>query len=280
MNRRTLLQGAASLAVFLASLGVAGARDLAQIKGAGSLVVATSPNYPPQSFMGKDGKLEGFDVDVATEIATRLGLKISFVTPQWDLMTAGKWGDRWDIAVASMAPTKKRANVLDFPAVYYYEQSAAAVHKDSPFRSVKDLSGKSVGVTGATLYEDYVNRKLNLEFADNIRFSSDFAYLIDAPKVVTYEDEGVAMDDLRLGDGVRLNAMLSSSVAIDAAIAKGYPFRRLGEVIFAVPQAIAVEKGNKDLDDAVAKAVEAMRADGTLSKLSIKWHKSDLSSPG
>jgi len=275
-----LLLCAASLTILLTPLGEADARDLAQIKEAGTLVVATSPNYPPQSFMGKDGKLEGFDVDVATEIAKRIGVKVTFVTPQWDLMTAGNWGDRWDVAVASIKKKKKRAAVLKFHAVYYYEQAVAAVHKDSPFKSVKDLSGKAVGVTGATLYEDYVNKKLSLEFADNIDFSSSFNYLIDDAKVVTYEDEAVSMDDLRLGDGVRLNAMLSSKVAVQTAIANGYPFRWLDEIIFSLPQAIAVEKGNADLGAAIAKAVADMHADGTLAALSNKWHKTDLTNPG
>lgn len=263
----------------LTSPGAADARDLKQIKEAGTLVIATNPNYPPQSYVGKEGKLEGFDVDVGTEVAKRIGVNVSFETPQWDLMTAGNWGGRWDVAIASMAPTKKRSAVLDFPAVYYYEQAVAAVHKDSPFKAIEELSGKSIGVTGATLYEDYVNKKLSLEFADNIDFSSKFDYRINDAKVVTYEDEAVSMDDLKLGDGVRLNAMLSSKVAVQTAIDNGYPFRMLDYIIFALPQAVAVEKGNAELGAAVAKAIADMRSDGTMAKLSLKWHKADLTKP-
>ena len=279
MNRRTFLGYAATATLMLASLGVADARDLKEIKAAGTLVVATNPNYPPQSFVGKDGKLEGFDVDVGTEVAKRLGVEVSFTTPQWDLMTAGNWGGRWDVAIASMAPTKKRATVLEFPAVYYYEQAVAAVHKDSPFKSIEELSGKTIGVTGATLYEDYLNKKLSLEFADNIDFKATSEYLINDAKVVSYEDEAVSMDDLKLGDGVRLNAMLSSKVAVQTAIDNGYPFRIVDRVIFALPQAVSVEKGNTELGQAVGKAIADMRADGTLSALSVKWHKADLTNP-
>jgi polar amino acid transport system substrate-binding protein len=279
MDKRSLLRCAVSLTLMMASFSIAEARNLKEIKDAGTLVIATNPNYPPQSFMGKEGKLEGFDVDVGEEVGKRIGVAVSFVTPQWDLMTAGNWGGRWDVAIASMAPTEKRAAVLDFPAVYYFEQAVAAIHKDSPFKSIKDLSGKAIGVTGGTLYEDYLNKKLSLKFADNIKFSAEFDYLIDDAKVVAYEDEAVSMDDLKLGDGVRLNAMLSSKVAVQTAIANGYPFRMLDQVIFSLPQAVAVENDNTELGDAVAKAISDMRADGTLSKLSLKWHKADLTNP-
>src|SRR3546814_2413648 len=66
------------------------------------------------------------------------------VTPSWDIITAGNWGGRWDMSVGSMTPTKKRAEVLDFPAVYYYTPAAFAVHKDSEIDSLADLNGKVI----------------------------------------------------------------------------------------------------------------------------------------
>ena len=61
---------------------------------AGKLVVSTDPKYPPQSELQPDGSFKGFDIDVATEIAKRLGVKIEFATPDWTAITAGGWGDR------------------------------------------------------------------------------------------------------------------------------------------------------------------------------------------
>ena len=70
---------------------------LDKIKKAGKLVVSTDPNYPPQSELTPDGKYQGFDIDVATEIAKRLGVDIEFTTPDWTAITAGGWGGRWDV---------------------------------------------------------------------------------------------------------------------------------------------------------------------------------------
>src|SRR4029077_12327185 len=73
------------------------------------LVGSTDPNYPPQSFLKPDGSFEGFDIDVATEIAKRLGVEVKFETPGWDTITAGSWGGRWDISVGSVAITVPRS---------------------------------------------------------------------------------------------------------------------------------------------------------------------------
>ena len=53
-------------------------------------------------------------MDVANEIAKRLGVEVEFVTPDWDLITAGNWGDQWDMSVGSMTVTTARQEILDF----------------------------------------------------------------------------------------------------------------------------------------------------------------------
>ena len=66
-----------------------GGEDLLdQVLAAGKLVVSTDPNYAPQSFLNADGELDGFDINVAQEVAKRLGVEVEFVTPDWDLITA------------------------------------------------------------------------------------------------------------------------------------------------------------------------------------------------
>ena len=83
--------------------GFAGA--LEDIKAKGELVVSSDANYAPQSFLNDKGELAGFDIDVAKEVAKRLGVKVKFVTPDWDLIVAGKWAARWDLSIGSMTPT-------------------------------------------------------------------------------------------------------------------------------------------------------------------------------
>ena len=116
MLLRLTLTGLA-FATALATAASAG-ETFDKVMEARELVVSTDPAYPPQSAQKPDGSFEGFDIDVATEIAKRLGAKVKFVTPAWKVITAGRWDGRWDVSVGSMTPTKARAEVLDFPAIY------------------------------------------------------------------------------------------------------------------------------------------------------------------
>ena len=81
---------------------------LAKVLAEGVIRVSTDPNYAPQSLLKPDGTFEGFDIETATEIAKRLGVEVEFVTPEWDAITAGNWGDQWDMSVGSMTITKPR----------------------------------------------------------------------------------------------------------------------------------------------------------------------------
>ncbi|NOX63656.1 MAG: transporter substrate-binding domain-containing protein, partial [Chloroflexi bacterium] len=130
----------------------AAAEDLLdEVLKAGKLVVSTDPNYAPQSFLNDAGELDGFDVDVAKEVAKRLGVEVEFVTPEWDIITSGNWSARWDVSIGSMTPTEPRAEVLWFTDPYYYVPAAFAVHKDNTdINSPADLSGKRVGLGTAT----------------------------------------------------------------------------------------------------------------------------------
>ena len=64
---------------------------LDKVLTAGTIKMSTDPQYPPQSSLKSDGTYEGFDIDVGTEIAKRLGVDIAFETPDWNLLTAGSW---------------------------------------------------------------------------------------------------------------------------------------------------------------------------------------------
>lgn len=237
------------------------------------LVMSTDPEYPPQSSLDKNNKFVGFDIDVGTEIAKRMGVKIKFVTPSWDVITAGKWNGRWDISVGSMTPTKKRAEVLDFPAIYYFTPASMAVHKDNKsIKSPSDASGKKIGVGVATTYENYLKGNLVIDAAGVPKFD----YVVKNPTIKTYKTDVLALDDLRLGDGARLDAVITALPTINGAIKKGYPIKIVGKPLFMEPLSVAIDKGDAELGAKIAGIVKAMHADGTLSKLSEKWYGADL----
>ena len=78
------------------------------------LIIATDANWAPFSYIDDDGVMQGFDVEVGREIAKRMGVEAEFITPDWDVITAGHWNARWDVSVGSMTPTASRSEVLNF----------------------------------------------------------------------------------------------------------------------------------------------------------------------
>ncbi len=236
-----------------------------------TLLVGSNSDYRPNAFMGDDNQLQGFDIDVSKEIAKRLGVEVQFVTPGWEIMTAGRWSGRWHMVVGSMTPTKARAQVLDFPAVYYYTPAAFAVHKNSKATSLKDLDGKVIGVVGSSTYHKYLEHKLEIDAVG----APAFEYAVTPGEIKLYSDIN-EFDELSLGDGVRLDALAQSVPVIQQAMKKGLPIKQLGDPIFYEPLAIAIDKGDKELSDKLASIVEDMKSDGTLTKLSVKWHGADL----
>src|SRR5262245_31242271 len=94
---RIVLAVLAAMAMLGAACGGdSGGDALSQVMDSGKLRVTTDPAYPPQSSLSDSGEWEGFDIDVATEIAKRMGVEVAWETPSWDLITAGGWNDRWD----------------------------------------------------------------------------------------------------------------------------------------------------------------------------------------
>ncbi len=272
LNRRVFTLTATAALALSTSISFAG-EALDRVMAAGVLKVATDANWAPQSFINDDNEMDGFDVDVAREIAKRLGVDVEFVTPSWDVITAGRWNGRWDLSVGSMTPTKSRAEVLAFPAVYYYTPASVAVHKDSPFETLADLNGKAVGAGTATTFELYLQHDLQID-AEGV---PPFEYQLTVENK-SYKDSTAAMDDLRLGDGVRLNGMVGSLPAILSAIEANYPLRVLGDPVFYEPLALAIDLGDQEFNDKLAGIVTEMKADGTLTALSMKWYGVDYTS--
>ena len=248
---------------------------LAAVQEAGVLRVSTDPAYPPQSSITKSGDYEGFDIDVATEIAERLGVEIEWETPSWDVITAGNWAGRWDVSVGSMTVTPERAEVLEFTPAYYFTPAAVAVHEDNT--SITDtengLDGQTIGVCGGCTYESYLEQSLEIP-----GYEMDF--IIDDAEVKAYDTDSSAIADLELGDGTRLDAVMSALPTLEGAIDKGKPIKIVGEPVFYEPLAVAIDKNAPDdpvpLAEEIGRIIEEMHADGTLSELSMKWYDTDL----
>jgi polar amino acid transport system substrate-binding protein len=245
---------------------------LGQIVQSGTLRVATETSYPPQSSYDEaTGEWEGFNIDVANEIATRMGVVTQWETPSWDVLTAGSWSDRWDVSVGSMAITEKRSEVLDFTVPYYGTPASIAVSDDSDLTSVDQLAGKRIGVPVATTYEFYLNRTLTVP-----GFDVEFLVPEDI-EIVTYDTDTTAIQDLELG---RVDAVLSDVFTLEFAIDQGREIRLLGDPVYRQRQAASVDRSSSlPIDSLVAelnRIITEMHADGTLSELSMKWYGVDI----
>jgi polar amino acid transport system substrate-binding protein len=254
--------------------GGGGGNLLQEIKDRGVLRASTDAAYPPQSFQNEQGEFEGFDIDVTEEIAKRMGVEVEWMTPSWDVITAGSWNGRWDLSVGSMTVTPERAEVLYFTPAYYYTPAAAAVHESNTdiTNLETDLDGKRVGVCGACTYEAYLEGTLNIP--------GDYEFVVDDPQIQTYDTDSSAIQDLALGDGVRLDAAMSSLTTLQEAQDSGTPIKIVGDPLYYEPLAAAIDKeapaDPQPLVDEVSKIINEMHEDGTLTELSKKWYGIDL----
>jgi polar amino acid transport system substrate-binding protein len=245
---------------------------LAQICEEGTITVSTDPKYPPQSSLDQEtGEYVGFDIDTATAIADRLGVDVAWETPGWNLITAGGWNGRWDMSVGSMTPTNDRQKVLDFSPPYYYTPAVVAVHEDNTdITDVStDLDGKRIGVCSGCTYEQFLNKSLEIK-------GFPFDFVVDDAEVSGYDTDTTALQDLALGDGERLDAVITSLTTAQGYADSGKPVKVVGEPVFYEPLAAAFDKSSEldgaSLVDAVSGIVEEMHADGTLSEASKKWY--------
>jgi len=258
------------------ALTPASAGVLEDVMSKGKIVISSDANYAPQSFLDENGELVGFDIDVSKEVAKRLGVVAKFVTPDWDLIVAGKWGGRWDLSIGSMTITAERARVVDFSTPYYYTPAQFAVHKDNKSIIVlTDFAGKTVGLGSGTTYESYLdpNATLTIGGGEKIR------YQVKGVKARPYSTDMEAVEDLGLGDGVRLDGVLTSGYVVANAIRQGMPLRPVGNPVFYEPLAAASDgarPGSAEFVKKISEIFEAMHADGTLTSFSIKWYGTDI----
>ncbi|GIU94965.1 MAG: amino acid ABC transporter substrate-binding protein [Gaiellaceae bacterium] len=284
MSKRLSVLALLAAVLALVAVGCGGGDEddlLAQIEEEGVITVSTDPAYPPQSQLNQEtGEYEGFDIDVAKEIAERLGVDIAWETPSWETITGGNWAGRWDISVGSMTITPERAEVLHFTPPYYYTPAAIAVHEDNTtIDGVEDLDGKRIGVCGGCTYQTYLEGTLEIA-QDPSGEAVPIESPIQNPNIQTKETDIVAIDDLALGDGVRLDAVISALPTLQEAIDSGKPIKIVGEPLYYEPLSVALDR-NSQLDptrllERISEIIEEMHADGTLSALSEKWYGVDL----
>ncbi|WLD92270.1 transporter substrate-binding domain-containing protein [Alkalihalobacillus sp. AL-G] len=220
----------------------------------GKFTFASSGEFKPFSYADPDDptKMVGYDIAVANAIAEELGLEPSPQKYKFASIIAGVKGDRFDAAVASHTITDERAKEVDFTEPYYYSGPQIFVRPDSDIETAEDLKGKDVAVSKGSTYA-----KMAVKYTDNIK---------------TFDSDVVALQALSEGKN---DAVITDFITGQLAIKSGFEIvakERLGES----EQAIAISKENPELLKAVNEALQKLKDNGTLAKLSKEWIGEDI----
>jgi polar amino acid transport system substrate-binding protein len=202
--------------------------------------------YPPFSFYTDKNELVGFDVDVAHEVAKRLGVKVKIVTKDWSSIIQGLRSGDYDGILASMAVTEERMKLVAFSVPYYYSGAQLMVRSDASFKSVTDLKGKNIGVVGGTTYEND-------------------AKLLGAGRIRLYKDDKQTIQELQKGvlDGVITDKVVGYYLMNN----KRFEIKLFGDLLRNEKIAIAFRKEDDALIKKVNKILESMLKDGSLENL-------------
>ena len=257
--------------------GGGGGDLLADIEERGVIRVSTDANYEPQSFLDANGEFTGFDIDVAREIARRLGVEVEFITPDWDIITAGNWAGQWDVSIGSMTVTTARQEVLDFAEPpYYYTPAQFAAADGSGIDALEDINGQTVCVGVSTTYETWLNGA-----AAELGLPAESFYAEPPADITIIPLPTDAECPQSIQSGRQdFQIFLTSNTVVQAAIDGGVPIHRVGSAVFSENLAAAFDKsGELDNTSAVqriSEIIQEMHDDGTLRELSLKWFDSDL----
>lgn len=232
---------------------------LAQIKERGSIIVAMEGTWAPWTYHDEDDNLVGYDVEVAQNIAEKLGVEVEFIEGAWDGLLAGLDAGRYDIMVNGVGVTKERAEKYNFSTPYAYNKTAVIVRGDyDEISSMEDLKGKKTANTITSTY---------------------------ASQAEAYGATVTGVDDLNqtieLLLSKRIDATLNAEVVFND-YKKEHPDSNIKIATYSdqVEEiAIPIRKGDDTVTllEAVNDALDEMAKDGTLTELSEKYFGIDIS---
>ena len=216
---------------------------------AGKLTMATNATFPPYEMTTDSGELEGIDVDTAKAIAEKLGLELQIDDMDFDAALLSVQQGKADIVMAGVTVTDERKAVMDFSDSYATGIQSIIVPDGSDIASPDDLAGKKIGTQrGTTGY---------------IYCSDDFG----DENVVAYDDGLTAVQALKNG---QVDAVVIDNAPAQEFVAANPGLKVLDTSYAEEDYAIGMAKGSA-LEDAVNKALEELKADGTLQAIVDKY---------
>jgi arginine/ornithine transport system substrate-binding protein len=225
--------------------------------------------YPPFSYTTADGKLEGFDIDIAIALCEAMGVEYKLVAQDWDGIIPALLARKYDAIIASMSITEERKKKVAFTNKYYNTPAKFVCKKGTMKEFTREqvaevTAGKTIGVQRATIHDNFIS--------DNGG---------EGVVIKRYATQDEAYMDLRAG---RVDMLLADSVAIDGGFLKkseGQDYQFIGPDLtdkkwFGEGSGIACRKGDTELVDMFNAAIDKIRADGTYKKIQDKYFDFDV----
>ncbi|MGG4394137.1 transporter substrate-binding domain-containing protein [Paenibacillus thiaminolyticus] len=254
------------LSVALAACGSKPAQDasaanaLEQIKKAGKIRVGLMGTYAPYNFLNDKHEVDGFDADVAKEVAKRLGVEVEFIPGEFSGLIEGLQKDKYDALVSQVTITEDRKKMMDFSTPYVKNAVNVIVKSDNEtIQKIEDFKDKKIGVGLGTNDEKYLR---------------DVAMpKVGKFEIATYNDVITSLKDLDVG---RIDATINNVFALKPLIEKNqFKVKAVGEPIKEDFAGIAIRQNNPELLDAINKALAEMKSDGTFTEIFHKWFDVD-----
>ena len=232
---------------------------LSQIQANGVITVAMEGTWAPWTYHDENDNLVGYDVEVATKIAEKLGVEPQFIEGEWDGLLAGLDAGRYDIMVNGVDITPERAEKYDFSIPYAYNRTAVITTKDNDsINTLEDLNGKKTANTISSTYAQLAEQYgATVTGVDDL--NQTFELLLSGRIDATLNAEMTYYDYMKEHPDANAKIAVLTDDANEVAI----PMRKGDETA--------------TLRAAVDQAIEEMRADGTLKELSEKYFGTDIS---
>lgn len=230
-----------------------------------TFTVGFDQDFPPMGFVGNDGEYTGFDLELAQEVATRLGLEFIPQPIAWDAkdmeLNSGTIDCIWNGFTIN-----GREDSYTWSTPYMDNSQVFVVQKDSGIVSQADLAGKIVEVQADSSAEAALK--------ENPELAGTFGTLQTTP------DYNTAFMDLEMGavDAIAMDVIVAGYQIENRADKDNYVI--LEEALASEEYGIGFKKGNEELRDQVQAVLEDMAADGTLETISIKWFGVDVTTIG
>ena len=231
------------------------------LKDRGVFVLGLDDSFPPLGFRSDDNEIVGYDIDLAKEVAKRLGVEFRAQPIDWDAKEMELETGKIDCIWNGFTITEERKAALSFTEAYLNNEQVLVVRADSGINSLADMKGKIVGIQSGSSAQEAVD--------DNADFAKSIA------KTIMFKDNITALNDLDIGgvDGV----VMDSVVANYSINQTGKAFKVIDESLANEGYGIGFRKNEPELRDAVWNILKEMKADGTVNAISKKWFGRDIS---